>query len=220
MSRRPDVPLLDMEREPVPDQYELERYLNVLHETDRHLGRLFETVRRLRLEQDTLIVVIGDHGQAFGYPHDTYIQGRTVYEEDVHVPLMFWFPRLYHSATRRRPSAATSIWRRPSPTSPGCPPAPDWQGRSLFDTTRSRARVFLRGRGSLHARGARGRTGSTSSRCGKASRSCTTSITIRTSSTISRPHSRSAARGCASGWPRGRTPTGGSTDRPGGGGQT
>ena len=84
----------------MPDQYELERYLNVLHETDRHLGRLFDTVRRLKLDQDTLIVVMGDHGQAFGYPHNTYIQGRTMYEEDVHVPLMFWFPRRYQMATR------------------------------------------------------------------------------------------------------------------------
>ena len=96
----PGVPPIDMEREPVPDQYDLGRYLNVLHETDRHLERLFETIRRAGLDQDTLIVVVGDHGQAFGYPHDTYIQGRTVYEEDVHVPLMLWFPRLYHSAMR------------------------------------------------------------------------------------------------------------------------
>ena len=52
--------------------------LNVVHETDRHLARIFEAVRRAGLEQDTLIVVTGDHGQAFGYPHDTYVQGRTV----------------------------------------------------------------------------------------------------------------------------------------------
>ena len=38
----PGVPLLEMQHEPVPDQYELDRYLNVLHETDRHLGRLFD----------------------------------------------------------------------------------------------------------------------------------------------------------------------------------
>jgi len=75
-----DVPVLTFQHEPVPDQYELERYLNVLHESDHHLGRLFDTVRQLKLDQDTLIVVIGDHGQAFGYPHNTYIQGRTIYE--------------------------------------------------------------------------------------------------------------------------------------------
>jgi arylsulfatase A-like enzyme len=129
----PGVPQLDLLRERTPDDWELGRYLNILHGTDRHLGRLFDAVRRAGLEQDTLVVVTGDHGQAFGYPHETYIQGRTVYEEDVHVPLMFWFPRAYRSALRSKtvgshvdlaPTIAELI---------GFPPAPDWQGRSLFD---------------------------------------------------------------------------------------
>jgi arylsulfatase A-like enzyme len=138
----PDVPLVGFQREPVPDQYELERYLNVLHETDRHLGRLFDTVRRLKLDQNTLIVVMGDHGQAFGYPHNTYIQGRTMYEEDVHVPLMLWFPRRYRMATRSN-TVASQVDLAPTIAElAGVPPAPDWQGRSLFDTTRSSRAYF------------------------------------------------------------------------------
>ena len=114
----PGVPLIEFVRDPVPDAYDLNRYLNVLHETDRHLARLFETIRRAGLEQDTLIVVTGDHGQAFGDPHDSYMQGRTVYEEDVNVPLLLWYPRLPKRRAARPSSAATSIWRRPSPRSP------------------------------------------------------------------------------------------------------
>ena len=126
----------------MPDQYELERYLNVLHETDRHLGRLFDTVRRLKLDQDTLIVVIGDHGQAFGYPHNTYIQGRTMYEEDVHVPLMFWSPRRYQMATRSK-TVGSQVDLAPTIAElAGVPAAADWQGRSLFDTTRSSRAYF------------------------------------------------------------------------------
>jgi lipoteichoic acid synthase len=130
----PGVPLLEMTREPVPDQYELDRYLTVLHETDRHLGRLFDTIRRLHLDQNTLIVVLGDHGQAFGYPHDTYIQGRTMYEEDVHVPLLFWFPQKYKSAVRTKVVASQVDLAPTIAELAGLPPAPDWQGRSLFDT--------------------------------------------------------------------------------------
>jgi lipoteichoic acid synthase len=137
-----DVPVLTFQREPVPDQYELERYLNVLHETDHHLARLFDTVRQLKLDQDTLIVVIGDHGQAFGYPHNTYIQGRTIYEEDVHVPLMFWFPRRYPT-TMRSKIVGSQVDLAPTITDlAGVPPAPDWQGRSLFDSTRSSRAYF------------------------------------------------------------------------------
>jgi arylsulfatase A-like enzyme len=133
---------LTFQREPVPDQYELERFLNVLHETDHHLGRLFDTVRRLKLEKDTLIVVIGDHGQAFGYPHNTYIQGRTMYEEDVHVPLMFWLPRRYQMAARSR-TVGSQVDLAPTIADlAGVPPAPDWQGRSLFDSTRSSRAYF------------------------------------------------------------------------------
>jgi arylsulfatase A-like enzyme len=130
----PGVPLIDMEREPGPDQYDLGRYLNVLHETDRHLERLFETIRRAGLDEDTLIVVVGDHGQAFGYPHNTYIQGRTVYEEDVHVPLMFWFPRLYRSAMRSKTVGGHVDLAPTIAALAGLPAAPDWQGRSLLDT--------------------------------------------------------------------------------------
>jgi arylsulfatase A-like enzyme len=129
----PGVPLLDMQHEPVPDQWELGHYLNVLHETDRHLGRLFDAIRRAGLDQDTTIVVVGDHGQAFGYPHNTYIQGRTVYEEDVHVPLMLWSPRQYQSAARSK-IVGSHVDLAPTIASlAGLPAAPDWQGRNLFD---------------------------------------------------------------------------------------
>jgi arylsulfatase A-like enzyme len=131
----PGVPMLDLldTREPAPDAYDLDRYLNVLHETDRQLARLFEAVRRASLADDTVIVVVGDHGQAFGYPHDSYLQGRTAYEEDVHVPLLIWWPRRYRTETHApivgsHVDIATTI-----ADLTGVPAAADWQGRSLLD---------------------------------------------------------------------------------------
>jgi arylsulfatase A-like enzyme len=129
----PGVPLIDFVKPSIVDAYDLGRYLNVLHETDRHLGRLFDAIRAAGLEQDTMVVVTGDHGQAFGDPHDSYMQGRTVYEEDVHVPLLIWYPRLYRMPQR---SAAIGSHIDLAPTIAdlaGFPIAPDWQGRSLFD---------------------------------------------------------------------------------------
>src|SRR5262249_30847487 len=58
----PDVPLLNLLREPGPDQYEVGRYLNVIHETDRQLGRLFQALRQTGLDQNTIVVITGDHG--------------------------------------------------------------------------------------------------------------------------------------------------------------
>jgi arylsulfatase A-like enzyme len=131
----PGVPLIEFARDPIPDAYDLNRYLNVLHETDRHLERLFETIRRARLDQDTLVVITGDHGQAFGAPHDSYMQGRTVYEEDVRVPLLLWYPRLHKLAAR---STVIGSHIDLAPTIAGIagfPAPPDWQGRSLLDPT-------------------------------------------------------------------------------------
>jgi phosphoglycerol transferase MdoB-like AlkP superfamily enzyme len=129
----PGVPLLDMQREPVPDQYELDRYLNVLHETDRHLERLFDKLRTSGLADDTVVVIVGDHGQAFGYPHNTYIQGRTIYEEDVHVPLLFWAPERYHAAARSDRVGSHVDLAPTIATLAGVPAAGDWQGRDLLN---------------------------------------------------------------------------------------
>lgn len=138
----PGVLPLNLLREPTPDDWELGRYLNVVHETDRHLARIFEAVRRAGLEQDTLIVITGDHGQAFGYPHETYVQGRTVYEEDVHVPLMVWYPRKY-KVTARVPDVGSHVDLAPTIADlVGLPAAPEWQGRSLFDESHSRRAYF------------------------------------------------------------------------------
>jgi arylsulfatase A-like enzyme len=130
----PEVPMLDLVIEHGPDDYDLNRYLNVLRETDRHLGRLFEAIRHAGLENDTMVVIVGDHGQAFGIPHaGDYAQGRTVYEEDVHVPLMVWNPRLKAAGTR---STALGGHVDLAPTIAalaGVGAASDWQGRSLLD---------------------------------------------------------------------------------------
>jgi arylsulfatase A-like enzyme len=132
----PGAPLLTLGREPVPYPYDLDRYLNVLHETDAQLARLFAAVREAGLADNTLIVITGDHGQAFGYPHKSYMQGRTVYEEDVNVPLMLWFPGRFRTAVR---SSAIGSHVDLAPTIAevaGLTPAADWRGRSLLDATR------------------------------------------------------------------------------------
>ena len=133
----PGAPVFDLlhDREPVPDAYDLERYLNVLHETDASLARVFEAVRRYGVADDTIIVVVGDHGQAFGYPHDSYLQGRTAYEEDVHVPMLIWSPRRYR-AEAHAPVVGGHVDLAPTIAElTGLTPAPDWQGRNLFDRT-------------------------------------------------------------------------------------
>ena len=138
----PGIGLLDLARDPVVDTDAFGRYLNVLRETDRQLARVFAAVRAAGREQDTLIVVTGDHGQAFGYPHESFMQGRTIYDEDVRVPLMIWSPRTYRTALR---SGVVGSHVDLAPTIAelaGLAPAPDWQGRSLLAAHRSPRAYF------------------------------------------------------------------------------
>jgi len=127
---------LNLLREPVPYQYDVDRYLNVLHETDAHLARLFAAVRETGQADNTLIVITGDHGQAFGYPHDSYAQGRTIYEEDVNVPLMLWFPPRFRTPLRQGVIGSHVDLAPTIADVAGLPPAADWRGRSLLATSR------------------------------------------------------------------------------------
>jgi arylsulfatase A-like enzyme len=138
----PGTKPLSLVHEPVPYQYDLDRYLNVLHETDANLARIFAAVRESGMGDNTLIVITGDHGQAFGYPHDSYAQGRTIYEEDVNVPLMLWYPPRFRAAVRPGVIGSHVDLAPTSADVAGLPVAPDWRGRSLLDTSRAPRAYF------------------------------------------------------------------------------
>jgi arylsulfatase A-like enzyme len=88
----------------------------------------------------TLVVVVGDHGEAFGQ-HGHYVHGVDLYEEEVHVPLMLINRRLFHGETDSTLGGMIDV----APTILdllGATPPASWQGRSLFDSLRTR-RVYL-----------------------------------------------------------------------------
>ncbi|MHC4845855.1 MAG: sulfatase, partial [Planctomycetota bacterium] len=58
---------------------------------DRVLGELLDVLRRAEREQDTVVVVLSDHGEAFG-EHGLIEHGDHVYGEQVDIPLVFVVP--------------------------------------------------------------------------------------------------------------------------------
>lgn len=58
---------------------------------DQQFGQLLEHLRAAGQYDDTLIVVAGDHGEAFG-EHGDFVHGHLAYEEIMHVPLLIKFP--------------------------------------------------------------------------------------------------------------------------------
>lgn len=59
--------------------------------TDAQIGRLVATLATSGLLDQTIVIVTGDHGESFG-EHDAWLHGTTLYNTEVHVPLLVRYP--------------------------------------------------------------------------------------------------------------------------------
>lgn len=69
----------------------IDLYDGCIAAVDAQLGRLFETLRRDGLLDETLIIVTADHGESF-LEHRLFLHGQT-YESLLHIPLLIRFPK-------------------------------------------------------------------------------------------------------------------------------
>jgi arylsulfatase A-like enzyme len=79
-------------RGPFPESDDTGQYLNALHYGDVSLGRLLDGLHVRGLDTNTLFVIYGDHGEAFGQHEGNYGHTLFVYEENVRVPLLIAMP--------------------------------------------------------------------------------------------------------------------------------
>lgn len=70
---------------------ELNLYLNTAAYADRFVERLFDRIEDLGIADDTVVALVGDHGEGFG-EHGLRQHDNTIYEEGVHVPLLVHDP--------------------------------------------------------------------------------------------------------------------------------
>jgi arylsulfatase len=68
-------------------QHLIDLYDSEIRYNDRELGRLVDGLKQMDIYDDTLIVLLGDHGDAF-QEHGRLTHGHLPYEELVHVPLV------------------------------------------------------------------------------------------------------------------------------------
>jgi arylsulfatase A-like enzyme len=73
-------------------------YLAEVASMDRELGRLFEALRARGLWDETFVLALADHGEAFG-EHGEFTHGTYVYESTLHIPFLARWPA---SAAERR----------------------------------------------------------------------------------------------------------------------
>ena len=136
---------IDFFGEQVPARHadDLGRYLNVLRLVDQYLADLFRALRDRGLADDTLVVITGDHGEAFGDPHDQRGHGFTAYQEDVNVPLILWNPRLFPGGQRLKTIGGHVDLSATIAEVLGVQPPGEWQGHSMFDPARPQRAYYL-----------------------------------------------------------------------------
>jgi arylsulfatase A-like enzyme len=81
------------------------QYLNAIREGDEAVGALLEGLRARHLLDRTLLVVCGDHGEAFGQHDGNTGHSLFIYDENVHVPLVMAWP----GGTSRRVGRPVSL---------------------------------------------------------------------------------------------------------------
>jgi len=117
-------------------------YLNSLRYGDRALGELREGLRRRGLDRETLWIVAGDHGEAFGQHEGNVGHTAFLYEENVHVPFVIALPgSAWNPGRSSRVGSLVDL----APTVLdllGFPIPSEFQGRSLGDAEERMALFF------------------------------------------------------------------------------
>jgi arylsulfatase A-like enzyme len=122
------------ERMPVEDRW-WRTYLGMQSLVDKHLGRILETVDRLGLAGDTLVIATSDHGELMG-DHFLWHKGGLHYDGGARVPLIVRWPGHVPAGTRSSslqslvdlaPTIMSAAGIEPDPAMQGVDQLPAWE---------------------------------------------------------------------------------------------
>lgn len=119
----------------------VEQHMDALAETDAAIGVLRDKLKSKGLLDQTVFVVVGDHGEAFG-EHGHLNHGASIFDEQVRVPLLFSGGNV--AASRQAQAEIGSmVDLAPSILDVAGISAPaGWQGRSVFAKDHSNEAFF------------------------------------------------------------------------------
>ena len=126
-------PYATPERGPFTVTAEVDQYRNALHYGDVSLGALMEGLRARGLEENTVWVVYGDHGEAFGQHQGNYGHTFLLYDENVHVPFLIAAPGRMRGQERVRKVVSLVDTAPTILALLGIPPPSNYQGASMLD---------------------------------------------------------------------------------------
>jgi lipoteichoic acid synthase len=118
---------------PFSGEGELSAYKNALRYADASVGALIDGLRSRGLDRQTLFVIFGDHGEAFGQHDGNFGHTFFTYEENVHVPLLIAIPGVTTHAVRSRRVASVVDIAPTIVALTGLPIPSSYEGHSLLD---------------------------------------------------------------------------------------
>jgi arylsulfatase A-like enzyme len=93
--------------EDMPADTDEQRYLQEIRYTDSQVRRLLAALEDRGLLEHTIVIFTADHGEEFE-EHGGRTHASTVYEEQIHVPLVVYVPGM-HGSTIRRPTSSLYV---------------------------------------------------------------------------------------------------------------
>jgi phosphoglycerol transferase MdoB-like AlkP superfamily enzyme len=121
---------------------EITQYRNAVHYGDISLGTLIDGLRARGLYANTVWVIYGDHGEAFGQHDGNYGHTFFLYDENIHVPLVVAVPGVIRNQQRVRKVVSLVDTAPTILDLLGIPAPADYQGRTMLDGTPRMALFF------------------------------------------------------------------------------
>lgn len=95
------------------------RYIGEICWVDRHVGMLMQALKEVGLDRNTIVVLTADHGEVMDGRHQcrseaqqqscAKLHGLTLFQEEVHVPMMFALPGVIKAQVVKTPVSHTDI---------------------------------------------------------------------------------------------------------------
>ena len=128
------IPLADPQRD---TEHLKALYDSEIHYADRFIGRLIDSLPP-EVRRNTLIVLTADHGEEL-HEHGGWKHGFTLYEEQIHVPLIFRWDGHIPAGSRLRGTVRLLDLAPTLLRAVGGKPAPSWEGVDLLPALRREA---------------------------------------------------------------------------------
>jgi lipoteichoic acid synthase len=117
-----------------------DRHAESVRDTDAAIGKVLRSLDAGDLMDKTVIVLMADHGEAFG-EHGLFYHGTSLHDEQVRIPLLISAPNLANDVVVN--TLGSTIDLAPTITGLlGLPIPADWQGQSLLADSR-KPRVYF-----------------------------------------------------------------------------